>query len=410
MRRFYPEVSGTLTQVRRVSLLLALLLFLAPGARADVTVERLTTTVPFPRGLSLADPDGDGREMLYVLSRGRVRGAGGADPRLDDRAGTIWEVDPATGESTVFAEPTDPPFRLLDRSVTPASADRRTDRPYCVLRWHEASRSFYLCAFSGVDLPADSADPAAAESGYFSKNYTDAVLRYDVDQRRWHEVDRHDPRSLDRYPGDDGRGWAKGPDNLAVVDDLLVVAAKDNSRLIAYDLGGDAGPRVLLGDAVTLVNRGGERRRVLGHSALAYRDGWLYVGFRTTGEVVRLPLEDGEADAARAELLAQFEPWDPATGRSANVTDLDLGPDGDVYVVSAQPARVFRFAPDPANPADFTGGRAAWADLAAITGNPRMKSENVLVAGDGTVYVTSGDAYAGSQGPGLGGTVWRVRP
>ena len=405
-----------------------------------MTVERVTTAVPFPRGLSLADPDGDGREMLYVLSRGRVRGAGGADPRLDDRAGTIWEVDPATGEASVFAEPTDPPFRLLDRSVTPASADRRTDRPYCVLRWHEASRSFYLCAFSGVDLPADSADAAAAESGYFSKNYTDAVLRYDVDEQRWHEVDRHDPASLDRYPGDDGRGWAKGPDNLAVVGDTLVVAAKDNSRLIAYDLqalsegsrgacsarrgptgtrSADQGPRlpadpapprILLGDEVTLINRNGERRRVLGHSALAYRDGWLYVGFRTTGEIVRLPFEDGTADAARAELLAQFEPWDPATGRSANVTDLDLGPDGDVYVVSAQPAKIFRFTPDPAAVRDFTDGRGAWADLAAITGNPRMKSENVLAADDGTVYVTSGDAYAGSQGPGLGGTVWRVRP
>ena len=395
-------------------LAIATMFLAAPLASAQVTVERLTTTIPFPRGLALADPDGDGVESLYVLSRGRVRDSGGVDSAVDDRAGTIWEVDPATGETTVYAEPTSPPFRLLDRSISPPSDDRQTDRPYCTLRWDEASRSFYLCAFSGIDL-AES-DPAKAEYGSFSKNYTDAVLGYDVDEGQWFQVDRHDPRYGADYPGGDGRGWAKGPDNVLAVGETLIVAAKDNSRLVAYDVSGRVQtPRVLMGETVTLVNRGDEARNVLGHSALGYRDGWLYVAFRTTGEVIRVPLEnvgDVEQIALRsneAELLAQFQPSVPAERKSANITDLSIGPDGDVYVVSAMPARIYRFSPDPANVRDFIDGENAWADLAAITDNPRMKSENVLAADDGTVYVTSGDAYAGSQGEGLGGTVWIVK-
>ncbi len=394
-----------------------LMLCLAQVVIAQPTVDRVTSKIPFPRGLALVDLDRDGADELYVLSRGRVRGSGGADGRIDDRAGTIWRVDPATGETTVFAEPTSPPFKLLDRTLNRPRDDRQTDRPYCTLRWHEPTRSFYLCAFSGVDLPADG-DAKAAETGYFSKNYTDAVLGYDVDDRRWFEVDRHDPQFDADFPGADSRGWVKGPDNLVAIDDTLIVAAKDNNCLVAYDLAGNQPPRVVLGETVRLANRGGVARTVRGHSALGIRDDWLYVAFRTSGEVIRVPIlhehgEDGRSlvhlDVDAAELLAEFQPWNPATGASANITDLSIGPDGDVYVVSAMPARIYRFTPNPANIRDFTNGRGAWFDLAAHTGNPRSKSENVLVAGDGTVYVTSGDAYANDQGPGLGGTIWRVR-
>ena len=398
---------------RSMKCLVPLYLLLIPTlAPADVAVERLTTTVPFPRGLAMADPDGDGVELLYVLSRGRVRDSGGVDSTVDDRAGTIWEVDPATGETTVYAEPTSPPFKLLDRSISPPSDDTQTDRPYCTLRWDETTRSFYLCAFSGIDL-AES-DPAKAEFGSFSKNYTDAVLGYRVDEEQWFEVDRHDPRYGADFPGGDGRGWAKGPDNVLPVGETLIVAAKDNSRLVAYDVSSDdAPPRILMGETVTLVNKNNEQRNVLGHSALGYRDGWLYVAFRTSGEVIRVPLIDGEeglvARPDAAELLAQFQPWVPADRKSANITDLSIGPDGDVYVVSAMPAKIYRFTPDPAAIRDFVDGGEAWADLASLTDNPRMKSENVLAVDDGTVYVTSGDAYADSQGKGLGGTVWVVR-
>ena len=441
---FATPTRGPIRGFHRGVVVLLMTLCLSHVTTAQPTVERVTSKIPFPRGLAMVDLDEDGVDELYVLSRGRVRGSGGADAKVDDQAGTIWRVDPATGEASVFARPTEPPFKLLDRTLDRPRDDRQTDRPYCTLRWHEATRSFYLCAFSGVDLPAD--DPVAAETGSFSKNYTDAVLGYSVDRGEWFEVDRHDPQFGADYPGADGRGWAKGPDNLVAVDDTLIVAAKDNSRLVAYDVHQPAtSPEIVLGDTVRLANRDGEQRTMSGHSALAVtvssdsfefgqhsqapmfgtqvlRGSWLYVAFRTSGEVIRVPLDrhfsatpvNGMARTMvrlrpdEAELLAEFQPWVPETGESANITDLSIGPDGDVYVVSAMPARIYRFTPDPQNVRDFVSAGQPWADLAALTGNRRMKSENVLVTEDGVVYVTSGDAYADDQGPGLGGTVWRV--
>lgn len=402
-----------------------------PDRRAPLEVRLVSSAVPFPRGLVLKDGD------LYVVARGRVRDSGGVDVRLDDRAGTLWVVDPtvseplhANGEAVarngrLFAEPTDPPFKLLDRSLQHATDDERTDRPYCGLRWHERSGSFFICAFSGIDLAAS--DPAAAEAGAFRKNYTDAVLRFDTRTGRWSEIERHDPAAGANYPHqgplpDDHpplSGWAKGPDNLVVIGDTLVVAAKDNSRLIAYDLrqlisDPDAAPpagKLVLGEEVFI---NGQPRQVLGHSALAYCDGWLYVAFRTTSEVIRLPVVKEVAgafavDPRKAELLALFDPWIPESGRpSANLTDIALGPDGDVFVVSAHPARIFRFAPDAHHVHDFRSGRGQpWIDLAAATDNPQMKSENLLVADDGSVFVTSGDAYG--REPGLGGAIYVIR-
>ncbi len=341
----------------RATLVALLALVVASQAVADAgELEKLTTAVPFPRGLAMADPDGDGQESLYVLSRGRSRGDGGADTRLDDQAGTLWEVDPTTGTATVFARPTMPPFRLLDRTLASANDDVTTDRPYCVLRWDESTRSFFICAFSGIDLPAG--DPQAAESGYFRKNESDAVLRYDVDEGNWSVVDRHE-RGTD-YPHDSA-GWVRGPNNLVVAAGQLIVAAKDNDRLVGYDLAANldkdrpgAGARVLLETDVVLSNRGNERRTVRGHSAVAVSDGWLYVGFRTSGEIIRLPiLGDGTLDEQKAELLAMLEPFDPSSGRSANVTDIAFGPDGMLHVLSATPSRIFRFDVDPANVRDF---------------------------------------------------------
>jgi hypothetical protein len=82
---------------------------------------------------------------------------------------------------------------------------------------------------------------------------------------------------------------------------------------------------------------------------------------------------------------------------------------GDLYVISAQPSRLFRFRPDPKRVFDARAGRAApWADVAALTANPKMKSENVLVDARGRVFVTSGDAYDFQYG--AGGTVYRIDP
>lgn len=390
-------------------------------------MRRVSTAVPFPRGLVLRDGD------LYVLARGRVRDQGGVDIGLDDQAGSLWRVDPGVSEpldqqspevarnGERVVEPTSPPFNLLDRSLPSASEDDLTDRPYCGLRWHKGTQSFYICAFSGIDLA--STDPAAAESGAFKKNYSDGVLRYDTRTGEWSEVERHAPGAGAAYPHAESdelpQGWAKGPDNLLPVGDTLLVVAKDNSRLIAYDLraltdDANAGPprgRVVMEQTVWV---DGTARTVLGHSGLAYRDGWLYLSFRTTSEVIRVPVTDHRArefavDPKGAQLLAVFDPFGPASGeRSANLTDIDIGPDGDLFVVSAYPARVYRFRPEARKTFDFRtdAGAEPWVDLARVTGNPEMKSENVLAAPDGRVFVTSGDAYGHQQG--LGGAIWVI--
>lgn len=395
-----------------------------PPVRAE-QVRRVTTAVPFPRGLAIVEGE------LYVLARGRVRESGGADGAIDDRAGTIFVVDPDVGEPAVagrepseavrsngraFAEPTDPPFKLFDRSANPPSRDRETDRPYCALRYDPATENFFLCAFSGIDK-------AEGKGSTFSKNTNDGLHRFDTRTRTWHTVEKHNLEAGGNYPHHDPaafpppHGRLNGPDNCLVVGRWLYAVAKDNSLLARYDLSQIAADPAasppasewVLDEKIEVEGLG--LQRFYGHSMLAERDGWLYLGYRTSSVIVRFRL-DSSGDPVRpirAQLVARFDPYDPATRRSANLTDMAFGPDGDLYVISAQPSRVYRFRPDPTRVFDGRTGRAgAWADMAALTANPRMKSENVLVDDAGRVFVTSGDAYAYQAGG--GGTVYRIDP
>ena len=373
-----------------------MMLVLLGADPAGPRVSTVTSAVPFPRGLAVVDGE------LHVLARGRVRGQGGADATLDDRAGTIFVVDPDADPATnvrVVAEP-GPPMRLLRRDAIPATLDAETDRPYCTLRWHEATRSFYICAFSGIDK-ADVGDG----TGDFRKNATDAVLRFDTRTGRWYELDRHEPGRP--YPMEGGRGLLKGPDNLLVVGDTLYVAAKDNHLVAAYDLSpliddpeATVGPgRVVLGRDVPTV--GGPATPALGPSGLASDGTHLFVAYRTSGEILRLPLDDLPAPAT---VLARFPAWDQATGVSADLTDLSLGPDGHLYAVTAQPAKIHRVPTEPA--AELPAFERPWFDLAAAVGRPRLKAENLLVDASGRVLVTTGDAYNRSDG--LAGTVYMI--
>lgn len=385
-----------------------------------VDIERITTITPFPRGLVMHEGS------LYVLCRGRVRGAGGVSAAVNDQAGTIYRVSPnvtepitspTVGEAVrengeVFAMPTDPPFQLWDRRAMPPDADRRTDRPYCTLRFHEPTKSFYLCAFSGIDKPKQAGQVS------FSKNLNDGLLRYDLRTRKWYEVERHAQAAGGNYPNHDPQfnppphGWLNGPDNCLVVGNWLYAVSKDNNLLVRYDLrpliddpeAGCPPSEVVLGEDVPMA--GGGMQRFYGHSALAAHDGWLYVACRTSSVFFRVPLTAGGevVKPVVGELVARFEPYDPQTHKSANVTDIDIDSHGRMYVVSAKPSRIYRFVPDPQHV--FDGRREApWTDLAALTHNPKMKSENVLVDG-AYLYITSGDGYAYQQG--AAGTVYRV--
>jgi hypothetical protein len=212
-------------------------------ASTDFLVERITTRPPFPRGLQIVDGE------LYVLCRGRVREYGGVSATVEDEAGTLYVVDLSIAEpfapgepspavrdnGRVVALPTAPPFKLWDRSASPPTRDRETDRPYCGLTYHPGTQSFYLCAFSGVDKPE-------GEGSTFSKNLTDAILRYDMRTEKWYEVERHDIEKGGLYPHHDParsappHGWLNGPDNCLAVGDWLYAVSKDNSLLVRYDL------------------------------------------------------------------------------------------------------------------------------------------------------------------------------
>ena len=378
------------------------------------TVERVTTAVPFPRGLVMVDGE------LIALSRGRVRGSGGADTRLDDRAGTLWSIDPAIREplgeygdavkqnASVFAEPTSPPFRLLDRTLPAARDDDNTDRPYCTLRYDPTTEQFFICGFSGVDLNGKSVDPTDAETGYFKKNYTDVIFAFSPGDGVWHEIDRHESSMGAAFPGTDAdgelRGYLKGPNNMLVYGRFLLAVGKDNNVMVAFDLTNERPPMVLPLDQLATAGGVIEPR---GASGLAATNGQLYVAFRTSGDILRMPVDVWLAgEDFEVEPVAKFQAWNPATGASSNITDIDIDPKGRLYVISAQPAKLFRFLPDPGDVKDFQNGEGAWADLAGETNNPRMKSENVLVH-DGEVFVTSGDAY---RDDGLGGAIYVVGP
>lgn len=402
---------------------LLLAAFITPAERLTGNeVSRVTTISPFPRGLAMVD------DQLYVLSRGRVRGAGGVTADIADHAGSIFLVDPSIGQPVsedqvseevrengeVFAEPTDPPFNLWDVSANPPESDRETDRPYAGLRWHEQTSSFYICAFSGVDKPR------SGPGRSFSKNLTDAILRYDTRTENWSEVERHNIEAGGIYPhhapvhAEPPHGWLNGPNNLLPVGNWLYAVGKDNSILARYDIrpyvqdpeAGPAESEFVLGSYVETTNAG--EIDFLGHSALAYRDGWLYIGSRTSSHIIRMRMDEtGESQRPfEIELVAKFQPYDHSTSKSADVTDLAFDEAGRLYVVSAKPSRVYRFTPDPDQLFNAANGNAEpWKDFSQLTNNPTMKSENVLVH-ENMLYITSGDGYDYQQG--ASGTVYRI--
>lgn len=395
----------------------------AAASGATCLIERVSTAVPFPRGLALVDG------KLYTVCRGRVRDAGGVSAEIEDQAGTLYAVDPGIAEpinavevgtavrenAQLVALPSAPPFIPWDRASDPPESDRLTDRPYCTLRYHEGTKSFYVCAFSGIDKPA-------GRGRAFSKNLTDALLRYDLRTGQWHEVERHDIQAGGSYPHADPGvakpplGWLNGPDNCLAVGNQLYAVAKENNVLVRYDLTdlttdphAGAPPSALVLDEMVKLRGADSPQPFFGPSALAARDGYLYVGYRTSSVILRFPIDsDGmPVQPIEAELVARFRPYDPATGRSAELTDMDFDATGRLHVVCAKPAAVHRFTPDPRRVYDATAdGAVPWLDLAGRTGNARMKCENILVDGTGCIFVTSGDGHDFQHG--AHGTIYRI--
>lgn len=407
----------------------------------EVALERVTTAVPWGRGMAIVDGE------LIVLSRGRHRGDGGVDQGIVDRAGTLWRVDRSVCEPVVpgqwagqavrhnavaFAAPTDPPFHLYDYSRPPRD-DVLMARPYCALAFDEVSRNLFVCAYSGAELPE------------FRKHATDAVYRYDLRDRQWHVVEQHDPDVVPReslgsvisnehYPHHDPEhnppphGWVNGADGCTAVGRFLYVPAKDNHVVVQYDLdgirrdpaaGAPAG-RPVLGSRMTISYPGGQQEmEVLGPSGVAVYGDHLYVGYRTSSIVVRVRL-DGNRDVVRApdgrvtgELIAVFEPWDPEKKRSGNLYDIGISGSGELFVSMGKEGRVWRFTPDPDHPFfgnDHTGRPTTappFLDMTELLGR-RTGCNNIFVDREGGYLYVSSRSNDNGDGR-IRGTIYRVR-
>lgn len=413
-----------------------------PQTAPEVVLERVTTAVPWSRGMTEVDG------ALIVLSRGRHRGDGGVDQSLVDQAGTIWRIDTSVSErvipgawageavrdnATVFARPTSPPFHLYDYSV-PSRDDYMMTRPYCALAFDAESQNLFVCAYAGAELPDG-----------FRKHPTDAVYRYDLRDESWHVVDQHDPTVVPRevignvisnayYPHHDPatnpppHGWVNGANGCIGVGRYLYVPAKDNHLVVRYDLDeirerSDApapASRPVLGPEMVISYPGGEETmEVLGPSSVAEHGDYLYIGYRTSSIVVRVPLDNAGdivrmADGrAKGELIAVFEPWDPEAKRSGNLYDLDVSVDGELFVSLGTEGKVWRITPDPERP--FYGNdrsarpttAPAFLDMSALVGR-RTGCNNIYVDEAGAyLYVSSRNNDTGAGD--ICGTIYRVR-
>lgn len=382
---------------------------------------------------------------LVVLTRGRHRSDGGVSHELNDMAGQLVEIDPNVAEPVihgrpaghavrsngrVLALPTHPPFHAFDHS-RPAEQDTLMDRPYCGLDYDPVSRNLIVCCYSGAELDGGKR---------FRKHATDALLRFDLRDARWRIVEQHDHSvvpaaamgeviSNDYYPHHDPatnpppHGWLNGPNGCAVAGDYLYAVGKDNHLVVRYDLAPvrqspDAPPPdavAVLGPRVAMRLPGGEVRdiEVLGACAVAARDGYLYIAYRTSSVVIRLPIADNGAilPGRPAELIAVFEPFNAQAGRSADIFDIELNSKGDLFVSAAREGRIWRLTPDPDRP--FYGNDQTpkptsappFVDLAKLLGK-KASCGNILIDDQDRLYIcTRSDDIGDSE---LKGTIYRV--
>ncbi|MEW6741392.1 MAG: hypothetical protein AB1486_01430 [Planctomycetota bacterium] len=141
---------------------------------------------------------------------------------------------------------------------------------------------------------------------------------------------------------------------------------------------------------------------------------------RTSSLVVRLPLgPDGNlVEPLVAELVAEFEPWDPDRKRSADLMDMAFNSRGELFVACAREGRVWKVGiPDPARvfdgndqrtPVDCAGGATPnrpFLDMPALTGKPSARVGNIAFDREDRLYLCSGNYDAGGQ---IAGVIYRA--
>lgn len=383
----------------------------APQALPKVSLERLDAGIPWPRGLAFVD------DKIVVVARGRHRNYGGPAQDYEDYGGRLYVVDPSISEPYTAGQV--PSERILSNNQVLADADPQVvhaydrtkqpledtlmNRPYCTLKYDPVSRNVVFCAYSGVDM---------GEKPNFRKNATDALYRFDMRTKTWGVVEMHRDDvvpahargpviSNEYYPHHDPEknaaphGLLNGPNGCAVVGRWLYAVGKDNHTLARYDMqpirkDPSAGPppaeKVMGEETNVRIDGKVQSIRTLGHSAVAAHDGWLYVGYRSSNIVLRFPI-DAEGTLKQpvvGELIAEFEPFDPVAGRSADIWDLELNKKGELFVSCARNGRVWKIQPDPARPFDGNDFRKdaptpnqPYLDIQKITGVKGARIANI---------------------------------
>jgi hypothetical protein len=395
----------------------------APQVLPPVALERVSSAVPWPRGIVWLDG------QLAVLARGRHRSYGGPAPEVQDLEATLFLIDPEVREPFVAGQPAservaqngrvltspDPAVvHIYDRSKPPLE-NFLMSRPFCTMKYDAVSRNLIFCGYSGVDLSGEGGGPT------FRKNATDALYRYDLRTGTWGVIEMHDADSVpreeqthvvsnERYPHHDPQtnapphGWLNGPNGCEVAGRWLYAVGKDNHALARYDLEpirrDPASPpppsELVLEDEID-VRINGELRRIPmhGHSAVTAHGDYLYLASRTSSLVVRFPIGP-EGDLVRpivGELIAEFEPYSKETKRSADLWEMVASADGELFITTSRDGLLWRFRPDPAVPFDGDNRRAdgptanrPWIDAKQMTGNKRATISNLTFAPDGSIY------------------------
>jgi hypothetical protein len=315
----------------------------------------------------------------------------------------------------------------------PATNDTLTDQPYCKLMFDPPSRNWFVVCFSGIDL--------ASDKPTFRKNATDAVHRYNVGTKKWYVVEAHDatkvPADLlgqfipnDTFPHHDPaknkapHGFPNGACGGAIAGKYLYITAKDNSALIQYDLdeirkNPDAGPpkgryvfhRASPKDDVFLEFKGHGNTYVEGTCGALAHGGYLYVTFRTTSQLIRIPI-DKDGDVVRpivGEYLAQFDPYDNVLyGGSADIFDVAVNSKGEIFVSCNAQGTTWRVRPDPSKVMDCrkSSQEKPYVNLRKLTDHEKSTCGNMIFDPQDNLFICTGNKDV-AEGKARG-TIYRV--
>lgn len=384
---------------------------------------RVSAGTPWPRGICSIG------NRIIVLGRGAHRNQGGPNKKNKDYgAGHLYEIDPKINEVVkggVFASdrikkniktyvtPSSPPFELWKQKGMGQYIP--TDRPYATLIYDDHSKNFFICGYSGIDLPGKI---------NFSKNAVDSILRYDTRSNKWYVVEKH----IDTGEGGQGKnvdthnyphkhlpkntppphGWLAGPECLCVYENRLYAGSLDNDIVVSYDLAEinkdpnaapPKGKKVL---SISTNIKGRSEKSVKGPSALAVHDGYLYAGYRTSSVIARFKLNK-KGIPKKGQLIADFSTLD-----KVDIIDIAFDLIGNLYISTASLGGVWIIAPNekqPFIPSDETPNAV---DLRQLTKNDMTKCSNILIAKNNQIYICTNNHDTKVASPDIVGVVYRA--